>query len=44
MDISPEEIRNRKFKTRWVSGYDMDEVETFLESTAGALEKLAGEN
>lgn len=44
MDTSPEEIRNRKFKTRWVSGYDMDEVETFLESTAGALEKLAVEN
>ena len=44
MDISPDEIRNRKFKTRWVSGYDMDEVEAFLESTAGALETLAGEN
>lgn len=44
MDISPEEIRERKFKTRWVSGYDMDEVEAFLNSTAGALENLAKEN
>ena len=44
MDISPEEIRERKFKTRWVSGYDMDEVEAFLNSTAVALESLAKEN
>ena len=44
MDISPEEIRERKFKTRWVSGYDMDEVEAFLDSTAGAFENLAKEN
>ena len=44
MDISPEEIRNRKFKTRWVSGYDMDEVETFLNTTADTLETLARDN
>ncbi|MYK98627.1 MAG: DivIVA domain-containing protein [Gemmatimonadetes bacterium] len=44
MDVSPEEIRERKFKTRWVSGYDMDEVEAFLNSTAGAFENLAKEN
>lgn len=44
MDVGPEEIRERKFKTRWVSGYDMDEVEVFLKSTAGAFEILAKEN
>lgn len=44
MDISPEEIRSRKFKTRLVSGYDMDEVEAYLETIAAALETLAGEN
>ncbi len=43
MDISPEEIRNQKFKSRWVSGYDMDEVEAFLNTTADAFEALAGE-
>ena len=44
MDISPEEIRVRKFKTRWVSGYDMDEVEAFLNQTAEVLETLVREN
>ncbi len=44
MDISPEEIRSQKFKSRWVSGYDMDEVEAFLNTTAGAFEALAREN
>jgi len=44
MDISPEEIRSQKFKSRWVSGYDMDEVEAFLNTTADAFEALAGEN
>ncbi len=44
MDIGPEEIRSRKFKTRWVSGYDMDEVEAFLHATASALETLVQEN
>lgn len=44
MDISPEEIRSQKFKSRWVSGYDMDEVETFLNTTANAFENLAREN
>ena len=44
MDMSPEEIRSQKFKSRWVSGYDMDEVEAFLNSTASAFETLAREN
>ncbi len=44
MDVSPEEIRSQKFKSRWVSGYDMDEVEAFLNSTASAFETLAREN
>lgn len=44
MDISPEEIRSQKFKSRWVSGYDMDEVEAFLNTTASAFEALAREN
>ena len=44
MDISPEEIRSQKFKSRWVSGYDMDEVETFLNATANAFEMLSREN
>ena len=44
MDISPEEIRSRKFKLRWVSGYDMDEVEAFLNTAASAFETLVKEN
>ena len=44
MDISPEEIRSRKFKSRWVSGYDMDEVEAFLNTAASAFETLVKEN
>ncbi len=44
MDINPDEIRSQKFKTRWVSGYDMDEVEAFLNSTAAALEILVRDN
>ncbi len=44
MDISPEEIRSQKFKSRWVSGYDMDEVEAFLNATASAFETLARQN
>lgn len=44
MDISPEEIRSQKFKSRWVSGYDMDEVEAFLNTAADAFEALAREN
>ena len=44
MDISPEEIRSQKFKSRWVSGYDMDEVEAFLNTAASAFEALVREN
>jgi len=44
MDLIPEEIRNKQFKTRWVSGYDMDEVEAFLNTTAGALQTVYEEN
>lgn len=44
MDTSPEEIRSRKFKSRWVSGYDMDEVEAFLNTIADAFEALVREN
>ena len=44
MDMSPEEIRSQKFRSRWVSGYDMDEVEAFLNSTASAFDTLAREN
>tara|TARA_B100000029_G_scaffold516253_2_gene628121 strand:- start:138079 stop:138567 length:489 start_codon:yes stop_codon:yes gene_type:complete len=44
MDLSPEGIRGKSFKSRWVSGYDMDEVEAFLNSTASAFETLAKEN
>ena len=44
MNINPDEIRSQKFKTRWVSGYDMDEVEAFLNATAAALESLVKDN
>lgn len=44
MDIGPEEIRSQKFKSRWVSGYDMDEVEAFLNTAANAFETLVREN
>lgn len=38
------DIRNREFKQRWVSGYDMDEVETFLKQVADDVEALTSEN
>ena len=44
MNINPDEIRSQKFKTRWVSGYDMDEVEAFLHATAASLETLVKDN
>ena len=44
MNISPEVIRSQKFKSRWVSGYDMDEVEAFLNPTASAFDALVKEN
>jgi len=44
MNISPEVIRSQKFKSRWVSGYDMDEVEAFLNTTASAFDALLKEN
>jgi len=44
MNISPEVIRSQKFKSRWVSGYDMDEVEAFLNTTASAFDALVKEN
>lgn len=42
--LTPADIRNREFKQRWVSGYDMDEVETFLKQVADAFEQLAADN
>ena len=44
MSLTPEDIRGREFKQRWVSGYDMDQVETFLKSVAETYETLLAEN
>lgn len=42
--LTPDEIRDREFKQRWVSGYDMDEVETFLKNVGTDFETLLTEN
>ena len=44
LELTPDDIRNRTFKTRWLSGYDMDEVETFLTRVANTLEAVILEN
>jgi len=44
LSLSPEDIRGREFKQRWVSGYDMDQVETFLKNLADTYETLLTEN
>lgn len=44
MSLTPEEIQSREFKQRWVSGYDMDQVESFLKAVAGSYETLLSEN
>lgn len=44
MELNPTDIRKRTFKSRWVSGYDMDEVEAFLDQVASAYEQLSEEN
>ena len=44
LELNPADIRKRTFKSRWVSGYDMDEVEAFLDHVASAFEQLADEN
>lgn len=44
MNLTPAEIRNRAFKQRWLSGYDMDEVEGFLKGVADDFEALMAEN
>jgi cell division initiation protein len=44
LELTPDDIRNRSFKSRWVSGYDMDEVESFLARVATEFENLILEN
>lgn len=44
MNITPTEIRNREFKQRWLGGFDMDEVESFLRAVAEEMEDLINEN
>ena len=44
MSLTPEDIRGREFKQRWVSGYDMDQVETFLKNVADMYETLVTDN
>lgn len=44
LELTPDDIRNRSFKTRWLSGYDMDEVEAFLAKVANDVESLVMEH
>jgi cell division initiation protein len=44
LELNPTDIRKRKFKSRWVSGYDMDEVESFLDQVASTFEQFTNEN
>ncbi len=44
LELTPDDIRNRSFKTRWLSGYDMDEVEGFLAKVANDVESLVMEH
>ena len=44
LELNPTDIRKKTFKSRWVSGFDMDEVEAFLDQVSSAFEQLADEN
>jgi cell division initiation protein len=43
LELNPTDIRKKTFKSRWVSGFDMDEVEAFLDQVSSAFE-LGDEN
>lgn len=43
LELTPDDIRNRSFKTRWLSGYDMDQVEAFLAKVANEVESVVME-
>ena len=43
MKMTPLDIQQQQFKTRF-RGFDVREVDTFLEQTAGAFEALQREN
>ncbi|GHV15144.1 DivIVA domain-containing protein [Fibrobacterales bacterium] len=43
MELTPLDIRNQKFASKKLGGYDPEEVQQFLEQTAAAFEKLIEE-
>ena len=43
MDLTPNDIRNYEFSSQ-MRGYDKDEVDTFLNQVASALEEMKQEN
>ncbi len=44
MRITPVDIRQQQFSTRMFRGYDVQEVDAFLEDVAGDYEQLVREN
>ncbi|WP_375003135.1 DivIVA domain-containing protein [Aeromicrobium sp. CTD01-1L150] len=45
MSLTPEDVRNKRFTpVRFREGYDMDEVDLFLDRVEAELVRLAAEN
>ncbi|MFI5101180.1 MAG: DivIVA domain-containing protein, partial [Actinomycetes bacterium] len=45
MPLTPEDVRNKQFSTvRLREGYDMDEVDAFLDEVEGELTRLGRDN
>ena len=45
MAITPHDVKNKRFTpVRFREGYDMDEVDLFLDDVMAELERLAAEN
>ena len=44
MALTPEDVRNKQFSTAKRKGYEMDEVDSFLDTVEAELAWLAGEN
>jgi DivIVA domain-containing protein len=44
MALTPEDVRNKQFSTAKRKGYEMDEVDSFLDTVEAELARLAGEN
>ncbi len=44
MRITPNDIQNKQFKTRYINGFDIDEVSNFMEAIREEMEELLKEN